>query len=178
MWTRQHRGKFGEREGTMYRARTKGGKGNGLFPRSVQFEGEDFGVGLEVGVGGEDGPVAGEGDGADQDVGNGDGDSAGAAVVAGFGGGFIVGGGDGFIGEGTEDGPELFVLARGLDAGEQLLADQADDSGAALPNQVGEFGNGRRLGGIQVLRLPAQREGPNRSIDKNTHERFLVRSFL
>ena len=41
-----------------------------LFPWGVQFEGEDFSVGLEIGVGGEDGPVASEGDDADQDAGD------------------------------------------------------------------------------------------------------------
>jgi len=30
-----------------------GGKGNRLLPGRVQFEGEDFGVGLEIGVGGK-----------------------------------------------------------------------------------------------------------------------------
>ena len=83
----------------------------------MQFEGEDSGVGPEIGVGGKDGPVAGDCDGANQDVGNGYGDSAGAAVVAGFGGGFIVRGGDGLIGEGTQHGAQLFVLAGRLDAG-------------------------------------------------------------
>lgn len=36
----------------------------------MQLEGEDFGVGLETGVGGEDGPVASEGDDADHDAGD------------------------------------------------------------------------------------------------------------
>src|SRR5712692_861026 len=90
---------------------------NRLLPRRVQFEGEDSGVGLEVGVGGEDRPVASDGDGANQDVGDGYGDSTGAAVVAGFGGGLVVGRGDGLIREGAEDGAQLFVLAGCLDAG-------------------------------------------------------------
>src|SRR5260370_10966899 len=106
-----------ERAGGASPAPTKEEQDNRLLPRGVQFEGKDFGVGLEIRVGGKDGPVASEGDGADQGVGNGYGDSAGAAVVAGFGGGFIVGGGDGFIGKGTQDGAKLFVLAGGLDAG-------------------------------------------------------------
>jgi hypothetical protein len=53
-----------------------------LPSRRVQFEGEDSGVGLEIGVGGKDGPIAGEGDGANQDVGDGYADSSGAAFVA------------------------------------------------------------------------------------------------
>src|SRR5229473_6159226 len=92
-------------------------KDNRLLPGFVQFEREDSGVGLEVGVGGEDGPVASDGDSANQDVGDGYDDSAGAAVVAGFGGGFVIGRGSGLIREGAEDCAELFVLAGGLDAG-------------------------------------------------------------
>ena len=52
-----------------------------LLPGFVQFEGADSGVGLEVGVGGEDGPFASDGHSANQDVGDGYDDSAGAAVV-------------------------------------------------------------------------------------------------
>jgi hypothetical protein len=88
-----------------------------LLPGFVQFEGEDSGIGLEVGVGGEDGPVASDGDSANQDVGDGYDDSAGAAVVAGFGGGFIIGRASGLVREGAEDCAELFVLAGRLDAG-------------------------------------------------------------
>src|SRR5713101_2447468 len=44
---------------------------NRLLSRCVQLEGEDSGVGLEIGVGGEDGPVASDGDGANEDVGDG-----------------------------------------------------------------------------------------------------------
>jgi hypothetical protein len=144
----------------------------------VQFEGEDSGVGLEVGVGGEDGAAASNGDGANQDVGDGYGDAASAAVVAGFGGGFVVGRGNRLIGEGAEDGAELFVLAGGLNAGQQLLADQTDDSGTALLNQAGQFGDGGALGGIEVVRFAAERQGPDGSIDENVHARFLLRSFL
>ena len=88
-----------------------------LLPRRVQFEREDSGVGLEVRVGSEDGPVASDGDGANQDVGDRYGDSAGAAVVAGFGRGFVVGRAHGLIREGAEDAAQLFVLAGRLDAG-------------------------------------------------------------
>src|SRR5260370_31266647 len=55
-----------------------------LLPRRVQFEGEDFGVSLEIGVGGKNGPVASDGDGANQDVGDGYGHSPGPAHVARF----------------------------------------------------------------------------------------------
>src|SRR5713226_7355827 len=41
-----------------------------LLPRRVQFQRQDSGVSTEIGVGGENGPVAREGDGANQDVGN------------------------------------------------------------------------------------------------------------
>src|SRR5260370_40756506 len=92
-------------------AAAKQRRDNRLLPGFVQFEGEDSGVGLEVGVGGEDGPVASNGDSANQDVGDGYDDSAGAAVVAGFGGGFLIGRGSGLIREGGEDCAELFVLA-------------------------------------------------------------------
>jgi len=78
---------------------------------------EDSGVGLEVGVGGEDGPVASNGDGANQDVGDGYGDSASAAVVARFGGGFVIARANRLIGEGAEDGAEFFVLAGRLNPG-------------------------------------------------------------
>lgn len=83
----------------------------------MQFEWEDSGVGPEVRVGGEHGPVASDSDGANQHVGDGNGDSAGAAVVAGFGGGFVVGRSDRLMGEGAEDHVQLFVLAGRLDAG-------------------------------------------------------------
>lgn len=98
-------------------ALTKDGIDNRLLPRPVQFEREDSGVSLEIGVGGKDGPVAGDGDGTDEDVGNGDCHSLDPALVAGFGGGFIVRGGDRLIGEGTQHGAQLFVLAGRLDAG-------------------------------------------------------------
>jgi hypothetical protein len=48
----------------------KAGMRGWLFPWGVQFEREDSGVGLEIGVGGEDGPFASDGDGADQHIGN------------------------------------------------------------------------------------------------------------
>src|SRR5260370_10763068 len=88
---------------------------NRLLPGFVQFEGEDSGVGLEVGVGGEDGPVASDGDSANQDVGDGYDDSAGAAIVAGFGGGFVIGRGRGLLREGAEDSSAPFLLAGGHD---------------------------------------------------------------
>jgi hypothetical protein len=164
-------------EGRATRSR-KTGMRDWLLPRGMQFKREDSGEGLEIGVGGKDGPVASDGDGTDQDVRNGDGHSAGAALVADFGGGFVIRSGGGLVGKGTEDGAELLVLACGLDTGQHLLADQADDSGAALLDQVGEFGDSGALGEIAVVRFPAERQGPERGIHKNVHARFLVRSFL
>ena len=77
----------------------------------MELEGEDSGVGAEVGVGGEGGPVSREGDGADEDIGDGECDSFGPALVASLGGGFLVRRFDGFIGKRTKDAaPEQITI--------------------------------------------------------------------
>jgi hypothetical protein len=118
----------------------------------VEAKAKDGGVAGEVGVGGEDGPVAGAGYGTDEDIGDGDGQAGGAAFVGREGGGFIVGSVEGFVGKGTQRLAQFGKLRGRLDAGEQLLADQADEAGAAFANELGKFGDERLLSGAEIVR--------------------------
>lgn len=101
---------------------------------------------MKIGISGKDGPVAADSDRADQHVGNKNSDSTVAAVVSGFGGSFMVVGHNGLIRKGTQHGPKLLILTCSLDAGEQLLAKQTNDSGAAFFDQVRQLRDRRAPG--------------------------------
>jgi len=121
----------------------------------VQALAKDGGVAGEVGIGGEDGAVAGAGYGADEDIDDGDGQAGAAAFVGGERGGFVIGSVEGLVGKGAQGVAQFGELRGGLDAGEQFLAHQTDDAHAAFANELGKFGDKGLVSSAEIVRCAA-----------------------
>jgi len=99
------------------------------------MEREDPGVAREVRIGGEKAPAAGCGDGAKENVHEGDSEAIRAAVIAAFCGQFVVFGRDGLVEIRAQRGAEGFELGRRTNAGKKFLPDEADYAGAAFADE-------------------------------------------
>lgn len=150
----------------------------GLGPKSVELERKEAGVAGKVGIRGENGPAARAGDRANQHVGRRNGYAPAAALIAEFSGIFKIRTGDGFIRKTGENFAQFLKLLRGLDAREQLLADDANDSSAAFVDQFGQFDDHRLFGAAQTPGGPAQGQRPHGGVHEDVQERLRERSRL
>ena len=114
---------------------------HGLFAQSIEGNGEDGGVTLEIGIGGKDSPVARLRDRANQHVHDRHGEAFAAAQIAKGRSGFVVGGRKRLIGKRTQGFPELIKLGLGFNAGKKFLTYDAEHFRAAFVDEFRQFGN-------------------------------------
>ena|SRR5258706_693153 len=149
-----------------------------LFAQSIKRNGEDGGVTLKIGIGGKDSTVARLRDRANQHVRNGHGEAFAAALIAKGRSGFVVGGGKRLILKRTQSFPELIKLGLGFNAGKKFLTYDAEHSRASFIDELAQLGDLGLFNGVQMASRTAKGERPNRGVNQDVHEHFLVRSRL
>jgi len=139
---------------------TQMGRGDGTTLR------DGFNAALQSLIEGENGPATLTGDGAQQDIYSAALDAIAAAQVEQASRFFMIGGGQRFVWERSQDAAQLFVLDRLFDAGENFLADWAQDGCTTVADRLGESRDHLLLFTAEGGRgLAAQDERPDAGVD-------------
>ena len=139
---------------------------------------QHFGVTFEIAVGGKNFPFSPGSSGTNQEIDRRAGDPGAAASIRHPGSLLVVVRGQNNIIE-IPQAPAHFLKLRVIgDAGEQFLANGPDYFGQIFPGQFSEMVPQTKVGSVQVFRLAAKSQGPDRRVDEDSQPRVLPRSAL